>query len=315
MPRMTPAFTPHVALPRRARARQHGPRACRADSEASVRMRARVAYDGARYSGWQLQPTLNTVQGEVEASLARRCGRTVRVVAASRTDKGVHARGQAVHFDVPPCVAAADAGALQFSLNQMLPADVRVQYVGRAPAVPWVREPGEEQHEGLRPWNAIYCSKGKRYTYRFTTAPVFDPMARFYRHYEWRAARYGFSEDTLRAAAHAFVGTHDFSAFTNTAQPPPGYVPAVLKNPVRTIRSVTVIAEGEGSYRIDFVIDGALYKMIRNVMGTILDVSCGKMEISRIQELFDSRDRRLTPKSAPAHGLCLEEVFYDDWEM
>lgn len=285
------------------------------------RIRARVAYDGTKYRGWQFQLHLPTVQGALEESISRKFGEQIRAVGASRTDSGVHARGQAMHFDVPVAKALRDEDEVkkfQFTLNQMLPTDIRVSHVSLAPsmATNQRKDVTEQIATGPveRPWHAIYNATGKLYTYRLSTGSVFDPLARLYRYHEWRAAKHDFCEQRMHEATNRFVGSHDFSAFTNTTNPPPGFEPPALSNPIRHIHSADIIDEGDGMYRIEFRISGAMYRMIRNIVGTILDVSCGKMDISRIDTLFASRDRRLVPKSAPAKGLCLEKVFYDGWD-
>lgn len=267
-----------------------------AAEEPKTRLRARVAYEGSRYSGWQFQPNALTVQGELEAALSRRSGALVRVVGASRTDAGVHARGQGVHFDVP---GSPDLRGLQFSVNQMLPPDIRMRDVCVAPE--------GEKHA----WHAIFRAQGKRYSYRFSTRKVYDPLQNSFRMYEYRAAQGRFCERRLREAADRFVGTRDFTAFANSVPTLPN---GLKVSPIRTVRSIDILREEDGHIRLDFDIDGALYKMIRNVTGTLLDVACGKMEVEDIPRLFESRDRKLVSKSAPARGLCLEEVFYDDWE-
>ncbi|KAI0562185.1 Pseudouridine synthase I TruA [Gracilaria domingensis] len=289
------------------------------------RFRARVAYDGTHFHGWQFQYDCRSIQGELERAIQRRVGKLIRVVGASRTDSGVHARGQAMHFDIPEELAsreAEDVQKFQFTLNQILSKDVTLTNLEVAPmvthnAIPMFKQASliTSQDVKLRPWHSIYCSTGKLYTYRFSIAKYLDPMQRLYRYHEWRAARFGFSEDILREATNKFIGSHDFSAFTNSSSAPAGITPPVRVNPIRTIWSADVVHEGEDMYRIEFRINGALYRMIRNIMGTILAVSCGQLEISSIDKFFESRDRRITPKSAPAHGLCLEQVFYDDWDV
>lgn len=220
----------------------------------------------------------------------------MRVVGASRTDAGVHARGQGVHFDVP---GRPDVASLQFSLNQMLPPDIRLRSVSLAP-------PGARHA-----WHAIFRAQGKRYSYRFSTRRVYDPLHGGFRMHEYRAAQGRFCELRLRQAADCFVGTRDFTAFANSA---PAMKNGLTVSPVRTVRSIGVRREGEGHFRLDFDIDGALYKMIRNVTGMLLDIACGEREADEIPRIFESKDRKRVSKSAPARGLCLEEVFYDDWE-
>lgn len=278
---------------------------------AKKRLRARAAYDGTEYIGWQYQSTGKTIQKELEKAITRRFGVRIRVVGASRTDAGVHARGQAFHFDVPCHCAPVDGQPLehlQFVVNQMLPEDIQITMVGFAP-----RYIGKDLQSHL--WSAMYDATGKFYSYRFSTALVPDPMERLYCHREWRGVRYGFSEERLREAAAKFVGSHDFSAFTNSTNTPPGIKSPVEINPVRRIRSIHLVKETPDMYRMDFMIDGALYKMIRNIMGTLLDIACYKLDVDCVDELFASKDRRKVPKSAPARGLCLEQVFYDGWDM
>lgn len=284
------------------------------------RLRGRVAYDGTNYNGWQLQPRVRTIQGEIELALHRRFSHShseeqqpLRVVGASRTDAGVHARGQAFHVDIPErllCNQVDDLQRLQHVLNQMLPTDVRLSRLALAPY--YLSRRDNEHHL----WSAIYDTCGKVYSYRFSVGALpLDPLKRTYVHCEWRAGVHGFCEQRLRAAADRFVGTHDFSAFTNSLERKRRVVSV---NPVRTIQAVRVSREGdakEGIFCIEFTLSGALYKMVRNVVGTILDVACYQRDVESIDHLFESKDRKLVPKSAPAHGLCLEQVLYDDWPM
>lgn len=288
-------------------------------TEAKQRFRARIAYDGTKYHGWQYQTDVPTIQAELEIAVSRKVSTPIRVVGASRTDTGVHSRGQGVHFDIPiqnVKKGASDLLKFQFTLNQLLPRDIRISHIENAPPVaPYSQAMSDFLNSQRGLWNAIYCAKGKLYSYRFCAAHAVDPLQRHYRYHEWRASRKGFSEARLREAAARFVGSHDFTAFTNTSMPPPGILPPVLINPIRTIHYAEVIDEGNGMFKINFSIDGAMYRMIRNIVGTILNVAVGKLDISEIDLLFESRDRRLVPKSAPALGLCLEEVYYDDWKL
>jgi len=141
---------------------------------ATARYRARVSYDGGAYAGMQYQPTRPTVQGTLQRALARRCQMpAVRVVAAGRTDAGVHARGQAVHFDLDS--GTYDPADLERSLGALLPPDLAVSHVERA---------GEVDGAG-RSWHAIFWATGKRYSYRLYAGPPGgrDPTTRLYRHH------------------------------------------------------------------------------------------------------------------------------------
>lgn len=257
-------------------------------SSTSTRLRARVAYDGTKYQGWQLQATGLTIQGVLESALSKRFQRLIRVVGASRTDSGVHGRGQGVHLDVPNL---PDLGQLEHSWNRMLPPDVRVHDLCIAPPN----------------WHAIFSSRGKHYAYRLSTRQIPDPLCSLYRsHVRQRT----FCITRLREAAARFQGTHDFASFVNVSAGPS---PATT---VRTIHSLQIVNEtADGSHiRLDFYLDGALYKMVRNIVGCMLAVAVGDMSVSDLDRLFIESNRKNAPMAAPAHGLCLEYVFYDGWK-
>lgn len=329
------------------------------NQEGKKRLRGRVAYDGTNYHGWQFQSNAFTVQGAMERVIQRRFGELIRVVGASRTDTGVHARGQAFHMDVPCSETPAewtvrDLQKLEHVLNQMLPDDIRMSHLDVAPEyttfthcppcaststtstasgdtetkdnllltpssssslIQTAPSSGGTMLQRQHLWSAIYDARGKLYTYRFSTAKTLDPLLRLYCYREWRAYKFGFCEMRMHQAIQRFEGTHDFSAFANASGTKSGSSAAVYVNPVRTIQSIKVVHEDDERYRLEFRIDGALYKMIRNVVGTILDVACFQRPPESIDEMFESKNRRRGSKSAPANGLCLEEVFYEDWPM
>ena len=135
--------------------------------QSRVRFRGRIAYDGTGYDGWQVQPKRRTVQGELESVLSRRFNRTIRAVGAGRTDAGVHARGQAFHFDLEEgeIETREDEMKLQRALNSMLRRDTRIWNVGRAPkAVKKIRDDGTTV---VHRWHVIYESTKKFYSYRY----------------------------------------------------------------------------------------------------------------------------------------------------
>lgn len=249
------------------------------------------------------------MQGALEAQLTQKLGGTlVRVVGASRTDTGVHARGQMVHFDLPARAALRNEeqlGKFEFTLNRMLPPDVRVFQLEKAP----------NAEGALRDrFSAIYDAVAKLYSYRVSVAAVPDPLERLYRHHEWRCGNEaGFDMGKAVEAAKVFEGTHDFTAFTNMGPKlrNGANVAPVMKNPVRTVRSVCIVDEGRGRFRLDFVLEGALYRMVRNMVGGVLEVGVGRMEVDDLRRLLEERDRTKAPKSASARGLCLEHVYYD----
>lgn len=274
------------------------------------RYRMRVKYDGTNYNGWQLQHHQPSVQGLLETVISIKLQQPIRLVGAGRTDAGVHARGQAIHFDLLNATVAPDRiEATLHQLNNILPSDVRVYNLELAPAATFVDALQQE-----RPWHAMLGAKGKHYAYRLHAGAVADPLQRLTRFHEHRKL----DIPLLFRAAACFEGTHDFSAFSNN---PRDKVKQLLLagegKKVRTIRAVRVLDEGDGNLRLDFFLDGALYKMVRNIVGAILAVSSGKLALGDLQRLLNGSLKRGELRSpwnaAPAHGLCLEHVFYDDY--
>jgi tRNA pseudouridine38-40 synthase len=238
-----------------------------------------VAYDGTHYAGWQVQPHGVSIQATLEARLAQILRQPVAVTGASRTDAGVHARGQVAHFLVakPP-----DLTRLLYSLNCLLPADIRVLELEAVP---------EEFH-------ARYSTLGKLYHYLLCTSQAQDPFARFYAwHYP-----YPLNLAAMREAALLLTGTHDFTSFANV--PTEG---AVARNPVRTLSRLAIIQEG-AQLRFEVEGNGFLHKMVRNIVGTLVEVGSGKPR--DLQQILQARDRRCAGPAAPARGLCLERIFF-----
>lgn len=286
----------------------------------NVRYRARVAYDGTKYSGWQVQsvpnnPNHRTVQGELQKVLSRRFQKPVSIVGAGRTDSGVHARGQAIQFDLPTHLDENNVKALEYSLNQMLEKDIRVWDVNVAPL--------EERDEGNYRWSAIQSANQKLYSYRFCINHAMSPTMRYTRvHID-----VPLDIDRMAGILKHFEGTHDFRAFS-------GAIEANEKkrgtniSTIKTVYKVDLVQEGYGLYRIDFYLKGALYKMVRNMVGSSLEVCKGKMEEQRLIDLlhqksscadnsattavvFSRKDNKTKP--APPEGLTLEWVYYDNF--
>lgn len=289
-----------------------------------VRYWARVAYDGQHFCGFQLQPPgskkQRTVQGDLEAVLNQRYGygaecRVIKVVAASRTDAGVHARGQAVHWDVPAEADAPFLDDLCYSLNRMLRPNVRIWNIQRVPGmvrkpIPLhLREEGETEEEGDFLWNVLFDATGKRYSYRLCLAPVMHPLQRAHR---WHPPWAGVNVAILERVLQRYVGTHDFRAFCGGVERTEHATQRRLST-VRTIYSIDLVREeedDEGCYRIDFHIKGALYKQIRNLVGTAIDVARGVgTEDDVVRLLQPGHSRRDNPsRPAPPEGLTLEHV-------
>ena len=242
-----------------------------------------LAYDGTKYKGWQVQPNATTIQECLENAVAvLHKGERISVVGSGRTDAGVHAKGQVAHFYSPK---KFDLFRLLFSLNGLLPLDIRVKNV---------------EVVDLE-FHARYSATSKVYHYHLQLEKVEDP---FLRSYSWHFPRQ-IDIPLLKAATELFKGTHDFTSFANEK-----HSGSVAKNPVRTIYRLDVI-ETENGIRLEFEGNGFLYKMVRNIVGTLVDVAIGKLSLNDIEKIFEARDRRMASQAAPPQGLFLMHVGYD----
>jgi tRNA pseudouridine38-40 synthase len=237
-----------------------------------------VAYDGAGFDGWQRQPERRTVQGVLEEALSAVLGESVRLTGAGRTDAGCHARGQ-----VASCSTAATlpAGAMAPVLNRRLPDDVRVRSASEA-------SPG---------FDARRSAIARRYAYRLLSE---DDV--LYSRFAWHPRRPIRPEGLARAIA-PLQGEHDCAAFQST-----GSTPGV------SVCDVTHAAwrPWEGGLQLDITANHFLYHMVRSIVGTALELQSDADPGAAMREVMASRDRGQAGPTAPAHGLCLEEVIYPE---
>lgn len=245
-------------------------------SEHSVR--ATVAYDGTEFLGFQWQPDGRTVQGVLEAAVARVTQQPTRVIGAGRTDTGVHALGQMIGFQAAWGHPLAD---LQRALNAVLPADVAILALGLA-------EPG---------WHPRFSARRRFYRYTVLNRPVRSPLDRRYAHLVTEPLALA----ALSAAAETLVGQHDFASF---GQPTQG------DSTVRVIYAAEWRQEGERLI-FDVVGNAFLRTMVRSLVGTLLQIGTGRWPVGRMAEILAGRDRALAAAPAPACGLCLMKVEYE----
>ncbi len=247
------------------------------------RYRVVVAYDGTRFVGWQRQPQGVSIQSELERVLAPLSAPLPPPVVhgSGRTDAGVHARGQVAHFDLPRTMSPVQ---LRRALNGRLPPDIQVLDAAWAEAA----------------FDARRSASGKEYRYRIWNAEVLPPDRRLYRAH----VRTPLRREAIREAAKAFVGTHDFAAFSANPHRP-------VSSTVRTIVRLDVVGEGP---RVEFQVegDGFLYKMVRSIAGFLIAVGTGKETPEAVREVLASGTRTARVESAPPQGLFLWRVRYPD---
>lgn len=249
-------------------------------------LRLVVEYDGTAYSGWQIQEgpgAPETVQGVLERALRTFCDHPVRVRGASRTDAGVHARGQVVAFETDR--ENIPAIGFERGLRRHLPPDIAVRSAERVACG----------------WDPRRTSRGKRYIYTLYNHP--NPSALLRDRAWW--IRGAMDAEALRAGARNFLGTHDFEAFRA--------VGCVAKHAVRTVHDVE-LRGGPAPEALEIVVLGNAFvrNMVRIMAGTLVEVGLGRRAPESVAEALVSRRRADAGVTAPPQGLCLDEVIYDD---
>jgi len=248
----------------------------------SVRFRLTIAYDGAAYAGWQVQKNRVTVQALVEEAVAELYGGSRRVHSSSRTDTGVHALGMVAHVDLPERGGRMPEEKLPLALNAHLPEDIRVLTARRV----------------TKTFHARFSAVGKQYRYDLWNARAMNPLIR---QRTWHVPQ-ALDLSLMREAARLFVGRHDFKSFAATRE-------YEMESTIRTLYRcevrgrephLTVVMEG----------DGFLYKMCRGIVGTLVHVGRGKVNLLEYRRILHDCDRRSGGMTAPAHGLVLWRVFY-----
>jgi tRNA pseudouridine38-40 synthase len=240
-----------------------------------------VEYDGTSYYGFQIQARRPTIQGSLEEVLARLTGERIRIRYAGRTDAGVHALGQVISFHTRWRHAVAD---LERAWNALLPVDIAVRHV----------QPVTDQR-----FHPRYSARSRVYRYTVWTAAWRSPMHSRYAHHEPRPL----DVDSMNRAARFLVGEHDFATF---GQPTQG------ESTVRVVAVAEWRQEDSANPQLLFNVEANAFlrRMVRSMVGTMLEVGRGFRSADEVAEVLAARDRRLAAPPAPPGGLCLMEVKY-----
>ena len=236
-----------------------------------------LSYDGTRYLGWQKTKMGPSIQDSLEQAIRQITQETSLPEAASRTDRGVHAEGQVVLFSLS---TSWERASLQKALNAVLPLDIRVKTLKEAPP---------SFHPSVQ-------AKGKEYHYRICLGPVQEPHNRSY---SWHFKR-PLDLKKMEQGAEALLGTRDFSALANEPE----------ENPICTLTQISFVPLERNRLQICLQGNRFLYKMARNLAGTLLYMGCGKLPADCIPALLASKDRKAAGMTAPAHALFLHRVDY-----
>ncbi len=241
-------------------------------------LRLTLAYDGAAYHGWQIQPFVPTVQGLLTEACRRVFGQPAKLVGASRTDAGVHASGQVASLSVQSRLHLL---AIRSALNSQLPPDIRVTEVAEA-------APG---------FDARRSARSKRYLYLIDNGPLANPLRR---RYAWHVPQ-RLDLSSMRSALGCLRGKHDFSAFCAAA--------GRARTPTCTVYSARLLAR-RGLVAVLLSADSFLHHMVRNIVGSLVEVGRGRRPVEWMADLLLGRDRRRAGPTAPPHGLTLLRVTY-----
>ena len=242
------------------------------------RIRLRVAYDGTAYCGWQVQPEVPTIEGELNQAISKLTKEEIIVIGASRTDAGVHAKGNVAVFDTESTIPA---DRFAYALNPLLPEDIVVVASDEVEA----------------DWHPRHCDTEKTYEYKILNSNFPDPMRRRDTYH----VSFDLDLEKMREAAEYLKGEHDFKSFCN--------VHTQVEDTVRTIYDLEVEIEGE-LITIRVRGNGFLYNMVRILAGTLIGVGRGAIAPEQIPAILEAKDRQAAGMRVPPQGLRLVEIDY-----
>ena len=244
---------------------------------------AKIKYLGTHFHGFQVQPGLRTVQGELCIALREALGVEATVTGCSRTDAGVHANAFCILINAPG--ATVPPKKLPLAIARYLPGDLSLYNASHI-------------NDDFHP---RYDAKAKEYVYKIRNSPIYDPfeLGRVF-FYPRKIDTDGFNN--MLAAAEHFIGKHDFSSFMSEGSD--------IVDPVREIKYLKIVRRNASLFEVRICADGFLYNMVRIIVGTLLEVSSGRIDPKSIPDIIASKKRSNAGMTAPPDGLYLNKVFY-----
>lgn len=243
------------------------------------RIKLTIAYDGTNYCGWQIQPNGITIEEVINKQLSKLTGEDIAVIGASRTDSGVHAKGNVAVFDTETTIPARRVAQ---ALNQRLPDDIVIVSSEEVPS----------------DWHPRYCKCSKTYEYRIVNTKIPDPLRRLTHVF----VSYDLNVEDMQRAAAYLVGEHDFASFCN--------IKTNVESTVRTVTELQVVKK-EDEITIRITGNGFLYNMVRIIAGTLIRVGRGFYRPKQVKEILEEKNRKAAGVTAPPQGLVLVEIEYD----
>ena len=238
-----------------------------------------IEYDGTNYHGWQIQPNATSIQETIENRLQKITQEEIRLIAAGRTDAGVHAIEQVANFSTK---SRLDINNIQRGLNSLLPPDIAIKEISEA-----------EQD-----FHARYSAKSKIYRYVILNRRFPSPL---YRNFSWFIP-FNFNIEEMKKAAQYLLGKHDFSSFKASR--------CNSHNPIREVYGISVDKDTKGFIIFEIEANAFLKQMVRNIVGTLTDVGKEKMGAVEFEEILRAKDRKKAGITAPPQGLFLVKIKY-----
>ncbi len=244
-----------------------------------------IAFDGTDFSGWQKQLNAPTIQGALERVLGKITNNPVILHGAGRTDAGVHALGMVASFETESLVTLSD---LLRGANSILPLAIRILKIENA----------------APDFHARFSTTSKTYLYTVETLPIQSPVNRFYATHIPQELKI----ETMQQCLEILTGTHDFASFEASGSRDKSITNG--RGSIRTLKEAVLNKIDKEKLQFVFTGDGFLRHMVRNIVGTLLEVGKGRKTVKEFREILDAKDRSVASATAPAHGLSLKAVHY-----